>query len=789
MNERVKALRALLTKDIPYISSERLILATEAAKKYAGEPIPIFRAKILEYVLLNKKIVIYPGEMIVGTLSEKMRSALIFPEYVSGKIWLKEQLPTFADRTCDPFLVEQDEIDIIKKYLDYWDDKSTEDIMERDMPEEYKEMERVGVFMSGGKTSISGHVHPNYKRMLQQGFLAHIEQCKQYIADAYKTGMTIEKQAKIDYWRATIIVLQAAITYAERYAKKAEQLAATETDLTRKKELLFIAQICRNVPAKPATTFREAIQFQWFIHLIIQIEANGPATGLGRFDVNLYPYYQKDIAAGLLTDDEVIELLEMLYIKVSTVVSLRNNYFSQALAGYPQWQILMIGGQTPDGNDACNRLSELVLEAASDIKLSQPAIALRVFENTSKTVMRQAAMMIQDGQANPAFYGDKVAEEMVKLKGGTPEEAKDWVIIGCVEPHQGGGCVDGSPVGGYISAPKCLELVLHNGIDPVSGKDIGLKTGDPHTFTCAQDFVEATKIQLAYFWEKLTEAYRCTQAMMGTFLPAIFQSSLLDGCIENGKSIQEGGPKYCYVNTFVTGPATVGDSIAAIDYALYKDKLITLDELNQMCKENFAGNERIRQYLVNKPPKFGNDDAYVDAMVAEIVNYACDHVRQIPDARGGIFSPGNLSQTYNVTLGELVGATPDGRKAFTALSDNASPYMGRDISGPTAAANSVAKMDQKHSVGGVLYNLRFDPRGVTGEKGLNIIEGVVRNFCDTGGEHIQINVVDDITLRKAQENPENYRDLVVRVAGYMAYFTELDKGVQDIIIQRTAHLA
>lgn len=789
MNERVSALKEQLTKNIPYISSERLILATDAAKKYAGTTIPIFRARILEYVLLNKKIIINPGEMIVGTLSEKGRSALIFPEYSSGRLWLKEQLPTFAERSCDPFLVDEDEIETIREYLDWWDGKSTEDIIDCDMPEEFKEMERIGTFMSGGKVTVSGHVHPNYKRMLSRGFLAHIEQCEKLIEDTFKSGMTVEKQEKIDYWKATIIVLKASIAYAGRYADKAEELAAEEKNKKRKEELLMIAQICRNVPAKPAKTFREAIQFQWFIHLIIQIESNAPATSVGRFDVNMYPYYEKDIAEGRITDDDVLELLQMLYIKVSTVVTLRNSYYSKALAGYPQWQVLMIGGQTHDGKDECNRLSELVLDAASDIRLSQPAIALRVFEGTSETVMRKAAIMIQQGQANPAFFGDKAAEAMVRRKGGTEEEAREWIIIGCIEPHQGGGAVDGSPDGGYMNASKCVELALNNGIDPVTGIEIGLKTGDPNGFACARDYLEATKKQLKYFWEKLTQAYRVTQSLNGTLLPAIFVSSTLDGCIENAKSIQEGGPKYNYVNTFLTGSATAADSIVAVDYAVNRDKIVTIDELRKMCKENFEGNERIRQYLINTPPKFGNDDPYVDSILSELVNDACDYMQLLPDARGGRISPGDQSQTYNVPFGELVGATPDGRMAFTPLSDNGSPSMGRDTSGPTASANSVAKMNQEHVVGGVLYNIRFDPRGIEGEEGIEIIKGIVKNFVDTGGQHVQINVVDDETLRKAQENPENYRDLVVRVAGYMAYFTELDKGVQDIILQRTAHLS
>lgn len=321
----------------------------------------------------------------------------------------------------------------------------------------------------------------------------------------------------------------------------------------------------------------------------------------------------------------------------------------------------------------------------------------------------------------------------------------------------------------------------------MTGMKLGLETGDPSTFTCKEDIVEAVKKQVCYAWELLTREH-CISQSVQTNLPAIYASSLIDGCIENGLSIQEGGPVHCYVNTFICGPATVGDSIAAIDYAVFQKKLLTMEQLIHLCDSNFEGAEDLRQMLVNKPPKFGNDVPEVDQMVSDIVEAGVTHVAKIKDARGGKFSPGNLSQTYNVTLGEHVGATPDGRKAFTALSDNASPAMGRDVSGPTAAANSVAHLNQKVCHGGVLYNLRFDPRGVAGETGKDIIGGVIREFME-GGEHIQINVVDDETLRAAQKHPEDYRDLVVRVAGYMAYFTELDKGVQDIIIARTAHCA
>lgn len=787
MTKRVKKLRKQLLDVKPALSIERLRLETEAAKRFSGAPTPIYRAKILEYVLQHKTVRIYEGELLVGTVTEKVRAADIFPEYASGKLWLYETLPMISQRPHDPFEISPEEVDEAIELLHYWDGKATEELTLAHIPQYLLDHENAGVYKSGNKGSVSGHVHPNYRRMMEGGFRKQIQRCKDLIEEATCSGMTVEKMHKVEYWEATIIVLEAFIAYAHRLADEADRQAAVCGDEARRAELTQIAAICRKVPENAPETFREALQFQWFIEVGLNIEANSYATGLGRFDVNLGHYLEEDKKKGLITDEEAQELLELLFIKVTAIVNMSDNYYSRADAGYPMWQILMIGGVDENGNDVTNDLSYLVLEAASEVKLAQPAVALRVHDGMPEALFRKGVEMVQDGQANPAFFSDKVAMQQVLDKGGSIDEARNWVIIGCIEPHPGMGNTDGSPVGGYVSAPKCLEMALHNGVDPVTGMKLGLETGDPSAFTCKEDIVEAVKKQVCYAWELLTREH-CISQSVQTNLPAIYASSLIDGCIENGLSIQEGGPVHCYVNTFICGPATVGDSIAAIDYAVFQKKLLTMEQLIHLCDSNFEGAEDLRQMLVNKPPKFGNDVPEVDQMVSDIVEAGVTHIAKIKDARGGKFSPGNLSQTYNVTLGEHVGATPDGRKAFTALSDNASPAMGRDTSGPTAAANSVAHLNQKVCHGGVLYNLRFDPRGVAGESGKNIIGGVIREFME-GGEHIQINVVDDETLRAAQIHPEDYRDLVVRVAGYMAYFTELDKGVQDIIIARTAHCA
>lgn len=785
MTDRVIKRKKELLEVKPTLSIERLRLETEAARRYTGLPTYLYRARILEYILLHKTVHIWDGELIVGSVTDKLRGADIFPEYSSGKLWLYDTLPGISKRASDPFEISEEDVAEAMELLKFWEGKATEERCLSLIPQYLKDRENAGIFHSGNKGNVSGEINPNYPRLFAGGFRAQIERCRERIAEAVDSGMTVDKMRQVEYWQATVIILEAMITYSHRLADEAKRQAEETRDEHRRAELLQIEKTCRRVPEFAPRTFREALQFQFLVEIGLDIEANSYATGLGRFDVNLGPYYERDLAEGILTEDEAKELLELFFIKVTANVILSDNYYARADAGYPMWQILMIGGVDREGRDVTNALSYLVLDAASEVRLAQPAIALRVHDHTPEPLYQKAVSMIQEGQANPAFFSDKVAMKQVMYKGGSLEEARDWVIIGCVEPHPGVGNTDGSPVGGYVSLPKCVELVLHNGTDPVTGKKLGLETGDPAAFTCREQLVEAVKKQLCYEWELLTREHCISQSVQKN-LPAIYASSLIDGCIEKGTSIQEGGPVHCYVNMFVCGSATAGDSIAAIDYAVFQKHLLTMEELIYLCDTNFENAEDLRLMLVNRAPKFGNDNPDVDAMVSDIVAAGCEFISKIPDARGGRFSPGNLSQTNNVTLGEHVGATPDGRKAFTALSDNASPSMGRDTTGPTASANSVAHLNQEVCGGGVLYNLRFDPRGVQGEKGRVILGGIIREFLE-GGEHIQINVVDDKTLRAAQEKPEEYRDLVVRVAGYMAYFTELDKGVQDVIIARTAH--
>ena len=422
------------------------------------------------------------------------------------------------------------------------------------------------------------------------------------------------------------------------------------------------------------------------------------------------------------------------------------------------------------------------------MQTAQPVLAMRISDKTPEDLFKQAAEMIQSGMANPGFFNEYVCADIVRAKGGNEKEAREWVIVGCTQPQFGGGSTDGTPDAGYVNFAKVLELVLHNGKDPATGKLVGLQTGKPEDFTCKEDIINASKKQIMFLYDKIIEGFNILQVQHMLRIPVIFASLVMDGCIENGKSVQEGGTKHNSAGLFSTGTANLADSIVAIEQIVFKDHILTMSELVKILDKNYEGEERIRQLLLNKPPKFGNDNPYVDEINRDIVTYAAEEVQKRRDARGGIFDFTLMSQSVNVPHGQVVGATPDGRLAGQPLNDNASPMMGRDISGPTATIKSVASLKPVNFYDGALFNLRFDPRGVQGEKGIQTIEGIIRSFFREGGQHMQINVVDNETLRKAQADPEGYRGLVVRVAGYMAYFTELDRKVQDALIERTAHL-
>lgn len=786
MTGRVQRLKKRFLATRPNITPERLLLATEAYKKYSGDEIHLFRAKVLEYVLDNLSVTIHDEELIVGVPTYSLRGGLLFPEYFSAER-LKEEVREMPTRPMDQIDVTDEDMHTIMKCLDeFWIGKAIEDVFNEVIPSDVLELHNNDLIYVGLHNTSAGETVPDYKSLLAKGLRGYINDCEENIGKVY--AGTPEANAQVDFWKACIIVCEAVIRFAHRYSDKAVELAAEEKDEKRKKELMRIATICKWVPENPPRDFYEALQCIWFIHLTFHIEAPTTACSFGRFDQVVFPYMQKEMEAGIFDEDIDQEILECFFLKCGEVFEVRGKWDSIAYAGFPMWAMVVVGGKDMNGNDATNKLTHMALTAGADCQTAQPVLALKIHDDTPEDLFRQAAIMIQAGMAQPGFFSEDNIAEGIRLKGGTEEEARDWVIVGCVQPQYGGGGTDAIPDAGYVGFAKCLELALHDGVDPVTKIDVGLRTGDPTKFTSKEEIIEATQKQIKHLYDKSIEGFNIIECEHMRRLPVIFASLVMDGCIKNGRSTQEGGTTHNTAGMFITGSANVADSIVAIEQVVFKDKTLTMKELIDIVDNNYDGEERIRQLLLNKPPKFGNDIAYVDDINGDILAEISKYVQSKCDARGGHFDISLQSQTQNVSEGQATGATPDGRKAFEPLNDNASPMMGRDISGPTATVKSVASLCAKNFYAGALFNLRFDPRGVQGEKGIETIEGIIKTFMKAGGYHIQINVVDDETLRKAQEEPENYRGLVVRIAGYLAYFTELGKEVQDALIERTAHL-
>ncbi|MDO4859634.1 MAG: formate C-acetyltransferase/glycerol dehydratase family glycyl radical enzyme [Bacillota bacterium] len=787
MTDRVARLKDRFLDAKPTITTERLVLATEGYKKYAGDETPIFRAEVFAHVLENLEVRIRDDELIVGAMSKAIREAEIFPEYQSTE-WFLEEMDFFETRERDKLYISDEDKKIAVKILDeYWRGKSLFDEVGDLLDDDAQYALDHDIISLGVRRAPSTETVPNYKKLLQIGLNGYIKECQDKLDSTI--GDTKEKQEQILFWKACIIACKGVITLATRYADRAAEMAEAEKDEKRKAELLRISENCRNVPANQPRNFYEALQAIWFIHLAFHIEVPAHACSFGRFDQIVYPYMEKDKEANTFDKDECQEILECFFIKCNELVKIRDHWTATAFSGFPMWAILMIGGQDIHGNDATNELSYMCLTAGEDTKTAQPVLAMRVHQGTPQDLMDQATKMVQAGMATPGFFNDDVAIPIVKLKGGTDEEALDWNIVGCTQPHPGGGCSDGTPDAGYVNLAKVLELVLHNGVDPATGRQIGLKTGDPADFTCKEDIMAACKEQIEYLYQMIIKNHKIVQCAHMLKLPVIFASLTMDGCIENGKSVQEGGTKYNSNGLFATGPANVADSLVAIENLIFKEKAMTLPEFVEILDNNYEGNEILRQKVLNTYPKVGNDDEYVDNIEYEILTYCVDATQPYKDARGGNFDFTLMSQTMNVVQGAVVGATPDGRLAGEPVNDNASPMMGRDVSGPTATVNSIGRLGQTRFKDGALFNLRFDPRGIEGEKGLETIQNVIKTYFKNGGQHIQVNVVNDDTLRDAQAHPERHRGLLVRVAGYMAYFTELDEVVQDAIISRTAHLS
>ncbi|SDY19640.1 formate C-acetyltransferase [Evansella caseinilytica] len=831
---RVKALREQILAAVPRIEAERAVIITESYKETEGLPTVIRRAKALERMLHKLPVIIRDHELIVGSLTTEPRSAQVYPEFSNA--WLREEFDRIGNRDGDAFQISEEVKNRLNDVFDYWQGKTTSELATSYMEEETKACMAANVFTVGNYYMNGvGHIAVDYGKILAKGYRGVIAETVEAMTNADKHAPEYIKQQQ--FYKAVIISCTAAIHFAKRYAEKARELLQYTTDNQRKAELQKIAVVCERVPEHGATTFHEACQAFWFIHAIINIESNGHSVSPGRFDQYMYPYYQADSS---VTREEAQEMIDCIWVKLNDLNKVRDEVSTKAFGGYPMFQNLIVGGQTADGIDATNELSFLAMQATAHVRLSQPSFSVRVWSKSPDEFLIKACELARLGLGVPAFYNDEVIVPALTNRGLTLGDARSYAVIGCVEP-QCPGKTEGWHDSAFFNLPKVLEVTMNNG--RCADKQLGPETGEFENFSSMEAVIAAYRQQMEYFVYHLIAADNAVDYAHAERAPLPFLSCMVSDCLAEGKSLQEGGAHYNFSGPQGVGAANVGDSFMAMKKTVFDDKVLTLKELKAAIDSNFYSDGSIGaasatseetydlvlaavkkvlgdnasidigsiadklhlnngkafgqqtaadpagiREMLQSVDKFGNDIDEVDYLTREGAAIYCREVEKYSNPRGGTFQAGLYPASINVLMGSHVGATPDGRAAFEPLSDGVSPSRGTDSSGPTAATNSVAKLDHFIASNGTLYNQKFHPSAVSGDAGLRNLASLVRGYFDHKGMHIQFNVIDRNTLIAAQKQPEKYRDLVVRVAGYSAQFISLDKGVQDDIIMRTEHV-
>ncbi|CAM3738171.1 MULTISPECIES: glycyl radical diol dehydratase GrpM [Rahnella] len=834
--ERVVRLKNMILHAKPYVESERAVLATQAYKENEQLPAIMRRARVVEKIFNELPVTIRPDELIVGAVTINPRSTEICPEFSYD--WVEKEFNTMEHRVADPFIIAKKTADDLHEAFKYWPGKTTSSLAASYMSEGTKESMASGVFTVGNYFYGGvGHVSVDYGKILKIGFRGIINLVTHELdnLDRSEPGYIKKEQ----FYNAVIISYQAAINFAHRYAQEATRLAQLESNPVRKRELEQIAQNCHRVPENGASTFWEACQTFWFLQSMLQIESSGHSISPGRFDQYMYPYLAADTG---ISQEFAQELVDCCWIKLNDINKTRDEISAQAFAGYAVFQNLCVGGQTEDGRDATNPLTYMCMEATAHVRLPQPSFSIRVWQGTPDEFLFRACELVRMGLGVPAMYNDEVIIPALQNRGVSLHDARDYCIIGCVEPqapHRTEGWHDAA----FFNVAKVLEITLNNG--RAGNKQLGPVTGEMTGYASIDDFFAAFKKQMAHFVHQLVEACNSVDIAHGERCPLPFLSALVDDCIGRGKSLQEGGAIYNFTGPQAFGIADTGDSVYAIQKQVFEDRKLSLTELKSALDANFghaigsaphaaggksslgeqeihemvkriieqhgsldpaaiknevyrqlasgnsaapAGNnsrfEEIRHILENSPC-FGNDIDEVDLVARQCALIYCQEVEKYTNPRGGQFQAGIYPVSANVLFGKDVAALPDGRMAKEPLADGVSPRQGKDTQGPTAAANSVAKLDHFIASNGTLYNQKFLPSSLAGEQGLRHFSGLVRNYFDKKGMHVQFNVIDRKTLIEAQNNPQQHQDLVVRVAGYSAQFVVLAKEVQDDIISRT----
>ena len=821
-----KLIEALYAK-MPVIESARAKLITESYKATEGQPVITRRAEAFAHILRNIPIIIRDNELIVGSSTIAPRGCQTFPEF--SYQWLEDELDTVATRTADPFYIAEETKAELREVHKYWKGKTSSELATSYMaPEAIKAIEH-NIFTPGNYFYNGvGHVTVKYEEVLAIGYKGIIDKAR---AELEKCQVGDGNYAKKSHFlNAVIVSCQAVIEYAERYAELASQMAAECTDPVRKQELLQISENCSRVPANGATSFYEACQSFWFVQQLLQVESSGHSISPGRFDQYMYPYYKADIDKGVITREAAQELLDCIWVKLNDLNKVRDAASAEGFAGYSLFQNLIVGGQDKYGNDVTNDLSVMCILASMHVHLPMPSLSIRVWNGSPHELLIKAAELTRTGIGLPAYYNDEVIIPALQNRGLTLEDAREYNIIGCVEPQKAGK-TDGWHDAAFFNMCRPLELVFSNGMD--KGELVGIQTGDVTKMTTFEEFFDAYKKQMEYCISLMVNADNAIDVAHSERVPLPYESCMVDDCLSRGLSVQEGGAVYNFTGPQGFGIANMADSLYAIRKLVYEDKKVSMEEYKQALAWNYdkgldqqsvsdmsemilkgmqdAGmavntdtakavlqtvmrlkptEEQLRRFteihhMIDEVPKFGNAIDDVDYFARDVAYTYSRPLQEYMNPRGGHYQAGLYPVSANVPLGGQTGATPDGRYAHTPVADGVSPSAGKDVKGPTAAATSVSRLDHFIVSNGTLFNQKFHPSALAGREGLEKFVALIRTFFDQKGMHMQFNVVDRETLLDAQKHPENYAHLVVRVAGYSALFTTLSRSLQDDIIRRT----
>ena len=824
---RIQKLVDALYEHMPVIESARAKLITESYKETEGEPIITRRAKAFAHILHNIPIIIRDNELIVGSSTIAPRGCQTFPEF--SYEWLEAELDTVATRTADPFEIAEETKAELKEADKYWKGKTTSELATSYMaPEAIKAIEH-NIFTPGNYFYNGvGHVTVKYWEVLEIGFERIMEKAQKEL-DGCSVGDG-NYARKSHFLEAVILSCKAVIDYAGRYAKLAQEMAAQTSDPVRKQELFVIAENCSRVPAKGAQNFYEACQSFWFVQQLLQMESSGHSISPGRFDQYMYPYYKKDMEAGTITREFAQELMDCIWVKLNDLNKCRDAASAEGFAGYSLFQNLIAGGQNKEGEDVTNDLSVMCIQASMHVHLPAPSLSVRVWNGSPHEFLIKAAELTRTGIGLPAYYNDEVIIPALQNRGLSLEDAREYNIIGCVEPQKAGK-TEGWHDAAFFNMCRPLELVFSNGMD--KGEMVGIPTGDVTQMKTFDEFFDAYKKQMEYCISLLVNADNAIDVAHAERCPLPFLSCMIDDCLKEGKSVQEGGAVYNFTGPQGFGIANMADGLFAIRKLVYEDKKVSMKELKEALAWNYdkgldaqsagdmtemimkamqkagrnvdastaegllktfmgmkPGEQKIQRFkeihdMIDEVPKFGNDIPEVDYFAREVAYTYSKPLQKYNNPRGGKFQAGLYPVSANVPLGGQTGATPDGRYAHTPVADGVSPSAGKDVKGPTAAATSVSRLDHFIVSNGTLFNQKFHPSALSGREGLEKFVALIRGYFDQKGMHMQFNVVDRQTLLDAQEHPEKYKHLVVRVAGYSALFTTLSRSLQDDIIRRT----